>query len=318
MRFLIRKENMRSGSGPGYRQTAAGVRDANRRQREWAGRRADRLWPAAVLAVLSLTAIVCAVILLFSVTNRPASQPDAAATAATVPEETGGTGAAGSPRTKWLEWKEGQFVRVEYGTKTSTELDTSGFIDPSTKNSHDLVEWAKMAWENQWGYVWGTFGYVLTEELLAGRIEQYPNELGEYEDLIREKWMGRRAADCVGLIKGYGWYDPGTGGIEYGFGDMPDTGTDGMWDAAEVKGDIDAMPDEPGLLVYSTAGHIGVYIGDGCAIEAISHAGGVVKTKVADRPWTGWLQCPYIRYDADGRESSHLSHIPDKEENIWN
>ena len=197
----------------------------------------------------------------------------------------------------WLEWKEGQFVQVEYGTETSNDIDTSSFIDPSTKNNHDLVEWAKMAWRNQWGYVWGTFGYVLTEELLANRIAQYPGDLNEYVDIVRQKWMDRRVVDCTGLIKSYGWYNPLTDSIEYNTNGMVDTGTDGMWNAASVKGDISTLPDEPGVLVYSTKGHIGVYIGDGYAIEAISHEGGVVKTKVADRPWTGWLECPYINYN---------------------
>lgn len=295
MRHLDKKESVRRGSGPGHRRTAAGTRRAD----PWHTRRARvRRWPAVVL-----TAIVCSLILLlvFSVANRHTARISASYgvlplkdAASEAPEKSDANKSSLYTR---LEWKEGDFVLVQYGTGTSTELDTSRFIDPSTKNSHDLVEWATMAWENQWGYVCGTFGHILTEDLLSGKLEQYPDELGEYEAVIREKWMGRRVADCVGLIKSYGWYDPATGDIKYGSGDMPDTGTDGMWDAAVVKGDIDTMQDEPGLLVYSTEGQIGVYIGDGFAIEAISHAGGVVKTKVAARPWTGWLQCPYILYD---------------------
>lgn len=280
---------------------------SGRRSAPWRAEQESRSpWKPAILTALLGAA---ALVLVFFAVKRHSAQvsapyagptPESAPAAVldnTTPAATVSPDMSDATLFRRLEWKEGQFVLVEYGTGTSTRLDVSGFTDPSTKNSHDLVEWAKMAWENQWGYVWGTFGYILTEEQLAGKLEQYPDALGEYEDLIREKWMGRRVVDCVGLIKSYGWYDPDTGGIEYGSGDMPDTGTDGMWDAAQVKGDIGTMPDEPGILVYSTAGHIGVYIGDGIAVEAISHEGGVVKTKVADRPWTGWLQCPYIRYD---------------------
>ena len=307
MRPMNEREDTRRGSGAGYRQSM------NRPRRPAPRRRRRRAWPAAVLA-----ALLCAgtVILIFCLRKgRPEPQPAGAenvpeappAAVVTVPAESvsptaeaaetpAAPGAELPEGFEWLEWKEGQFVVVEYGKGTSTALDTSGFTDPATKNSHDLVEWAKMAWENQWGYVWGTFGSVLTEDLLTSSLKQYPDALDEYENIIREKWMGRRVTDCVGLIKCYGWYEPATGNIEYGYGDMPDVGADGMWDAAEVKGDIDTMPDEPGLLVYST-GHIGVYIGGGYAIEAISHTGGVVKTMVSDRPWTGWLQCPYIRYD---------------------
>ncbi len=286
----------RRGPGPG------------RRSAPWRAERDSRSpWKPAVLTALLGAA---ALVLVFFVVDKNAakvSAPYAGPTPESVPSPMQEGAAPEAPATpdmsdatvfRRLEWKEGQFVLVEYGPESSTYLDVSGFTDPATKNSRDLVAWAEMAWENQWGYVWGTFGYVLTEEQLAGKLAQYPDALSEYEDLIREKWMGRRVVDCVGLIKSYGWYDPDTGGIEYGSGDMPDTGTEGMWDAARVKGSIDTMPDEPGILVYSTAGHIGVYVGDGVAIEAISHEGGVVKTKVADRPWTGWLQCPYIRYDS--------------------
>lgn len=237
----------------------------------------------------------CFALFLFSMVKGPVTRSDGADVPPNTVEETDGTNLVRTIR--MLEWKEGQFVAAQYGTDTSTELDTSEFTDPATKNSRDLAAWAEMAWKNQWGYVWGTFGYILTEDLLAGKLEQYPETLGEYEDVVREKWMGRRVVDCVGLIKSYGWYDPETNSIEYASGDMPDVGTDGMWEAAAVRGNIDTMPDEPGILVYSTEGHIGVYVGNGCAVEAISHAGGVVKTMVADRPWTGWLQCPYIRYD---------------------
>ena len=59
-----------------------------------------------------------------------------------------------------FEWSEGKFVRVEYGERTSNYIDGSRLTDPSTKNAADLVIWAQMAWENQWGYIWGGFGDV--------------------------------------------------------------------------------------------------------------------------------------------------------------
>lgn len=195
-----------------------------------------------------------------------------------------------------LQWKPGHFVTVEYGEGTSNAIDAGRLSDPWTKNSADLVVWAQMAWENQWGYVWGTYGNVLDEGLLSYKLEQYPSGVGDYEGVIRDKWLDRRTADCIGLIKGYGWYDPGRGEICYGTGDMVDCGTDGMYDAAQVKGPIDTLPETPGVLLYAP-GHVGIYIGNGYGIEAISTAGGVVKTKVADRPWTNWMECPYISYD---------------------
>ena len=195
-----------------------------------------------------------------------------------------------------FEWKEGEFVRVAYGEDTSNHIDPSRLTNPANKNAADLAIWAQMAWENQWGYVWGTFGQVLDETGLQQRIEMYGEAVTEYEQIIREKWMGRRAVDCAGLIKSYAWYDPAQDGIYYNWGDMADCGTDGLYENAPAKGPIDTLPERPGLLVYAP-GHVGVYVGEGYVIEAISHAGGVVKTKVADRTWTDWLECPSIQYD---------------------
>lgn len=106
----------------------------------------------------------------------------------------------------------GEFLR---GDGSSTELDISTFADPTTKNAADLVTYAIHAWESGWGYVWGTYGCVLTDSLFAYKLEQYPDGVGNYEDFIRANWLGGRTTDCVGLIKGYGWLNPETSSIDY-------------------------------------------------------------------------------------------------------
>ena len=181
------------------------------------------------------------------------------------------------------------------GDGVSIELDVSAFIDLSRKNNLDLVTYVSHAWESGWGYVWGTYGSVLTESLFAYKLEQYPDGVGNYEDFIRENWLGRRTTDCVGLIKGYGWLDPASLSIGYGTNGMPDIGADGMYNSASVKGDISTMPDTPGLAVWHS-GHIGVYIGNGEVIEAMGTKYGVVKTQLSERNWTAWLEIPYISY----------------------
>ena len=185
---------------------------------------------------------------------------------------------------------------VAYGAGGDTDLTAAGFTDPDTKNAEDLVVYVTHAWENQWGYVWGTFGQVLTESLLEQKISQYPSGVGDKEEIIREKWLGGRTADCVGLIKSYGWLDADDLRIRYGSGGMPDIGADAMYYNAQVKGTLDTMPETPGLAVWRS-GHIGVYVGDGEVIEAMGTAYGVVRTKLAERSWTAWLEIPYISYD---------------------
>lgn len=188
---------------------------------------------------------------------------------------------------------DGSYLR---GSEPSIELNISGFVDPSTKNAADLTTYALHAWNSGWGYVWGTYGCVLTDSLFEYKLEQYPDGVGGYADFIRTNWLGGRTTDCVGLIKGYGWLDPETMSIEYGTNGMPDYGADQMYYSASVSGTIDTMPEIPGLAVWHE-GHIGVYVGNGEVVEAMNTKRGVVKTRLDGRGWTHWLKIEYINYD---------------------
>lgn len=200
-------------------------------------------------------------------------------------------------------------VNSAFGTELKTEdftkvmtairakaINTSGFTEPDTKNAHDLVEWAKQTHAKKWGYVWGTYGEVLTESMLNGKVSQYPDEVGGKEEYIRTHWLGRRTADCIGLIKGYGWYDCESGSITYGTNGMPDIGADTMYENATEKGTIDTIPETPGLALWHE-GHIGIYIGNGQAIHAANTNDGVILSEVSGSGFTHWLKIPYIDYD---------------------
>lgn len=167
--------------------------------------------------------------------------------------------------------------------------------NPSVKNSADLVKYAQNALAMRWGYVYGTYGQVLEPELLNACRQKYPDEIEPYLSLTQQKWMGGRVTDCAGLIKGYGWLDPQSGEIRYLSNGMPDRSANGMYQAATEKGEPSSMPEIPGLAVWMN-GHIGVYIGGGEVIEAMSSAKGVVKTKMQGRGWLAWLKIPAIQY----------------------
>ena len=188
---------------------------------------------------------------------------------------------------------DGSYTR---GDGSSIEIDVSAFVDPTTKNATDLVTYAINAYESGWGYVWGTFGSVLTEGLFQSKLEQHPDGVGNYEEFIRNNWVGKRTTDCCGLIKGYGWLDPETMSINYGTNGMPDLGANQMYYNASESGTIDTIPEIPGLAVWHD-GHIGVYIGNGYVIEAMGTKYGVVKTHLEGRGWTHWLKVEYINYD---------------------
>lgn len=187
-----------------------------------------------------------------------------------------------------------EFTQFMEGVR-SVYIDTSDYIDSATKNNMDLVKYATHALENKWGYVWGTYGQILSEKKLKSLIEQYPDDVGSYEDFIRKNWLGGRTADCGGLIKGYMWLDVTTNEMKYGSNGMPGIRADGIYEAATEKGTIDTIPEIAGLAVWQK-GHIGVYIGNGEVIEAMNTKKGVVKTKLSSGKWTHWLKVPNLIY----------------------
>lgn len=188
----------------------------------------------------------------------------------------------------WNSWS--SISGAAYNTDISFEE-----YDEKKKNNLGLVQWAIQAHEAGWGYIYGTYGNVITENLLQDRAAVFGSEVTDYMDFIRQNWLGKRTADCVGLIKGYGWYDAESGEIKVGSNGMMDVGANAMFSNATVKGTIDTIPEVPGLAVW-VDGHIGIYIGNGEVIEAMNTLRGVTRTQLAGREWTHWLQIPYISY----------------------
>lgn len=185
-------------------------------------------------------------------------------------------------------------------SNTVIDIDLSN----TDKNNLDLVKWAQMAYDNKWGYVWGSHGNVLTANELKRLKKTFGSHVTDKEEYIKSHWLGRRTSDCVGLIKGYGWYDETSGTIKYGTNEMKDVTADGMFNAAVEKGPISTMPDIPGIAVWHQ-GHIGVYIGNGYVIHAANTYDGVIKTPITSSGWTHWLKVPYINYIEETEANSN-------------
>jgi peptidoglycan hydrolase-like protein with peptidoglycan-binding domain len=164
------------------------------------------------------------------------------------------------------------------------------------KTNKGLVEYVKKALNEKWGYVWGTFGQILTETLFNQKLSQYPEQVGAFKNFIITNWMGRKVTDCVGLIKSYMWFDEDNNKVIYN--SKTDVNANMMYSNAKEKGTINTIPEIIGLCLYKQ-GHIGVYIGNGQVIEARGTKYGVIQTPlkgVGSTPWTHWLKCPYIEY----------------------
>ena len=163
------------------------------------------------------------------------------------------------------------------------------------KTAKGLVEYAKA--QHGKPYWNGTFGQAASKDLFDQKKRQLPKKFQwEYDPAE----AGIKVHDCVGLIKGYLWCDsPEDTTPTYNI--AQDKDADMMWNACEVKGAMDTMPDVPGTLVFKK-GHVGVYLGNGEVEEARGRAYGVVRTKLTERGWTGWGYHPDITYEEPKKE----------------
>ncbi|KAL0206549.1 hypothetical protein P9112_001856 [Eukaryota sp. TZLM1-RC] len=169
------------------------------------------------------------------------------------------------------------------------------FSVSGTKTRTGLVNHAKMALAEKWGYVFGTFGYKLTESILQEKIRMYPNNVKPFESFIRQNYLNKkRTADCVGLIKSYLWWNGGSPK----YNAAQDKNANMMYNLSTKKGPISSIPETPGLCLWKK-GHIGVYVGSGWAIESRGTKQGVIRSPVkgsGSAGWTHWMQCPFIKY----------------------
>lgn len=157
-------------------------------------------------------------------------------------------------------------------------------------------------------YWFGSSVDKCTDELCEKLSAMYPTQYSASKKKKMQEAITKKkvCTDASGLIKGFFWTNGGTGVLDYinGVGDfevnhdngyIQDIGADAIFSFCKSEGaecgDIATMPDVAGVLVFSS-GHVGVYIGDGCVIEARGFSYGVVCTKLDERPWKKWAYLP--------------------------
>ena len=163
-------------------------------------------------------------------------------------------------------------------------------------------------------YVMGCFGAPMTTANKKRWIEKEHYDYNNKE--ARVKMINAASADtfgfdCVNLIKSILWGWSGDtkktyGGAKYKANSVPDVNADGMIKlCSNVTTDFSDI--QPGEAVWCK-GHIGVYIGDGLAVEctpawknkvqitAVKNIG--TKSGYNARQWTKHGKLPYIEYDA--------------------
>lgn len=203
--------------------------------------------------------------------------------------------------------------RAEYGQTYYDKYAVSGsFIsiqsDKITTGAQLAERAISVAKNYKTLYVMGCFGAPMT----AANKSRYCDNHSYNRDPARQKMIKAASADtfgfdCVCLIKGllWGWSgDKGKvyGGATYGSNGVPDIGADGMINVCNgISTDFSNI--EIGEVVWME-GHIGIYVGNGLAVECTPAWENKVQITACNcskngynrRNWTKHGKLPYISY----------------------
>lgn len=170
-------------------------------------------------------------------------------------------------------------------------------------------------------YVMGCFGAPMTQTNKARYCKNHSyNKKAERTAMIQAATEDTFGFDCVCLIKGILWGWSGDvsrtyGGAVYKANDVPDIGADSM-----IKVCKDVSTDFSGIEVGEAVwmeGHIGVYIGDGLAVECTPKWANKVQITACNQSVTGynrrnWIKhgkLPYIKYIRVQEELPVFEHL---------
>ena len=165
-------------------------------------------------------------------------------------------------------------------------------------------------------YVMGCFGAPMT----SSNKTRYCNNHEYNAQRLRTNYIKNASSDtfgfdCVCLIKGvlWGWCGDKNktyGGASYAVNGVPDINADVMFErCSDISSDFSKI--EVGEAVY-TPGHIGVYIGDGLAVECTPAwknkvqitACNCAKSGYNTRNWKKHGKLPYIQYDVKSNSTT--------------
>lgn len=180
-------------------------------------------------------------------------------------------------------------------------------------------------------YVMGCFGAPLTNSNKVRYTTNHTyNTAKDRTAKIKAASSDTFGFDCVCLIKSilWGWSGDTSksyGGAIYASGNVPDIGADTMIKkCSKVSTDFSSII--PGAAVHMK-GHIGIYIGDGLAVECTPKwKDGVQVTAVGNigpvsgfhtRTWERWGLLPYIDYTQETEISGRTEKVAGWASEAW-
>lgn len=152
-------------------------------------------------------------------------------------------------------------------------------------------------------YAYGTWGQVLTNNVITSKTKQYPGWYTSSRQTMLKNLVGKGyyVFDCVGLIKAvlWGWCGNGTtnGGAVYQANGVPDVSANGMIEKCyDVSSNMNNIT--MGEVVWMN-GHIGVYYQNGQVIECSPAFQNKVQiTTLSQRKWLKHGKLPYVTYNS--------------------
>lgn len=175
-------------------------------------------------------------------------------------------------------------------------------------------------------YVMGCFGAPMTAYNKQRYSQNHSyNKQPNRTAMIQAASSDTFGFDCVCLIKGILWGWKGDqnalyGGAKYASNGVPDYGADTMINVCKgVSSDFSRI--EIGEAVWMS-GHIGIYVGDGLAVECtpkwqnkvqVTAVGNIgTKTGYNTRTWTKHGKLPWVDYSADSSPAAQNDKLPDE------
>lgn len=199
---------------------------------------------------------------------------------------------------------QGTTIAKEYGRMAKTLI-------PAWK----LLRLARQAADEKWGYIWGESGGVWTKAKQQKATREQTQKYGK-------KWIGKRVADCSGLLV---WMLKECGGSIYHGSNtiwrqyLSDKGnlTDGKrTDGQELKpmSLVFQMTPDPKQDDGEDQNHVGIYIGGGLVVEAKQTKDGVLYTVLVERAWEQWGELAQVDYSAQEESAADPQPVEEKAE----
>ncbi|MDR0958300.1 MAG: hypothetical protein LBM16_03725 [Clostridiales bacterium] len=167
-------------------------------------------------------------------------------------------------------------------------------------SSEGLANHAQKAFNEGWYFLYGAYGQLATEEVIQANFRQYPQNKA-YADYVSPAIGKTRVSDCYGILKSYIWWQGEDENPKYD--PFTDLSSRTAFAVARVKGLISkGMPEIPGIILFKSTGHAGVYMGNGEFIECVGFGIGMRKgtiengVVVSGSQFLSWFEDTHISY----------------------